>query len=305
MAPEESEAAGRSLGSLTVLASLAALLMLGQETPRIPPMHYANTPMTCPVGGEKFSALTLAHYSTFGSLPDGQPIGSVEFPTPLAECPGNGLVVYEEFSPAAVAKLGPLVASGAYKALRGTETSYYRAAWLAKSLDNPRQAAWLLLSATWEAKNAEPVGARAARYNAEFVEMVRALPFDSKDFESIALRSRAANALRELGRFDQAATLRASIEIDPAAGGAKGAENRKGWRGYLDALAAPIARRDPARYPIDLRGKQGAYRCLEADLARKRAQSPAPPPLSAFEAEYCQGPALAEAVERLRADLLQ
>jgi hypothetical protein len=287
-----------------MLASLAALLMLGQEAPRVPPMHYSYMPMTCPVGGEKFEATVLAHYSTFGSLPDGQPIGSVQFPPELPECPGNGLLVYEEFPAAAVAKLGPLVASDAYKALRGTETGYYRAAWLAKSLGNPRQAAWLLLSATWETKNREPVDSRAARYNAEFVESVRALPFDSKDIATIALRARAANALRELGRFDEAEALRGSIAIDPAAGGAEGAENRKGWRGYLDALAAPIARRDPARYPIDLRGKQGAFRCLEADLARKRAQSP-PPPLSSFEVEYCAGPALADEVKRLRADLLQ
>lgn len=287
-----------------MLVSLAVLSMLVQETPRVPPMHYSYMPMTCPVGGEKFEATVLAHYSTFGALPDGQPIGSVQFPTPLAECPGNGLMVFEDFSPATVAKLGPLVASEAYKALRGTETDYYRAAWLAKSLGNPRQAAWLLLSATWQAKNADPADARAGRYNAEFVDMVRALPFDAKDLETVALRARAANALRELGRFDEAATLRASIVVDPAAGGAEGAENRKGWRGYLKALAAPIARRDATRYPIDLRGRQGAYRCLEADLARKRAESP-PPPLSAFEAEYCQGSALADEVRRLRADLLR
>jgi hypothetical protein len=286
-----------------MLTSLAALLVLVQDKPAFPP-HYGGQPTICPVGGEKFDAPALMHYSTFGAMPDGEPIGSVQFPTLLAECPGNGLVIFDAFAPEAVAKLGPLVASDAYKALRRTETSYYRAWWLADALGKKEQAAWLLLSASWQAKQADPAGEQARRYNAAFVAAARALPSASTDFTSIALRARAANALRELGDFTQAETLRASITIYPAAGGAEGANNRAGWTGYLQALAGPIARRDDSRNPIDLRGKQGAYRCIEADLASKRGDA-APAPLSAFEAEYCRGPALADEVKRLRANLLR
>lgn len=286
-----------------MLGSLVALLVLAQETPRFPP-HYGGKPMTCPVGGEKFDAPVLMHYSTFGSLPDGQPIRSVQFPPLLGECPGNGLVVYEEFAPATVAKLGRLVASDAYQATRRTESLYYRAAWLAKSLGDMRQAPWLLLSATWQAKDTDPEGAQAQRYNAEFVAMVQALALDSKNLESVALHARAANALRELGRFDEAERLRASIVIDAAADGAEGADSREGWGRYLQGLAGPIARRDPSRDPIDLAGNRGAHHCVAAEFARKRGE-PAPPPLSSFEAQYCDGPALADEVKRLRADLVQ
>lgn len=280
-----------------MLGMLVALLALAQDTPRFPP-HYAGQSTKCPVGGETFDAPVLMHYSTFGALPDGQPIGSIEFPRLMPECPGNGLVLYDDFKPETVAKLTPLVANDAYKALRKTETSYYRAHWLAKSLGDQEQAAWLLLTATWQAKNADPDGARARRYNQEFVAAVRALPADPKNFESIVLRARAANALRELGRFDEAEALRATVVIDPDAGGSEGAKNREGWVGYLQKLAEPIARHDAGRTPIDLvSNREAAMRCLASEFARP---GDTVAPLSAFEASYCAGPKLAEDIAKIR-----
>ncbi|WP_447728450.1 hypothetical protein [Sphingomonas koreensis] len=274
-----------------MLVALAALLMVAQDKPRFPP-HYTGHATTCPVGGEAFDAPALMHYSTFGAFPDGQPIGSIEFPVLLAECPGNGLVLYDTFTPEETAKLGPLVASEPYKALRGSETSYYRAAWLAKGLGSKERAAWLLLSATWQAKQASPSGDQARRYNGEFVTAVAELPIDAGKLESIALRARAANALRELGRFDEAEALRASIVIAPDAGGLddRGAKNRAGWGGYLKDLAAPIARKDATRRPIELMNRrEAAGRCLSKEFAAKYNR-PAPPPLTAAETEYCARP---------------
>lgn len=284
-----------------MLATLVVMLASAQEAPWFPP-HYAGRATICPVGGEKFDAPALMHYSTFGALPDGQPIGSIGFPVLLAECPGNGLVIFDEFKPGQVAKLGPLIASDAYKALRGTESSYYRASWLADALGDRKQAAWLLLSATWEAKNKDPAGEQVRRYNAAFAAAATALPVDTKDFASIALRARAANALRELGRFDEAEALRAGIVIAPDAGGAddKAARNRDGWTGYLKSLAGPIARKDPGRTPIDMMGdREAVFRCLGKEFA-VRHKLPAPPPLTAFEVEYCARPELAANVAERR-----
>lgn len=277
-----------------LIATLALLASL-QDTPRFPP-HYGPQATTCPVGGEQFDAPQLMHYSTFGSMPDGQPIGSIAFPILLPECPGNGLVIFAKFTPEQVKKLGPVVASPAYQALRKSESSYYRAAWLADAIGEKRQAAWLMLSATWEAKNADAAGERARRYGAAFAASAMALPVDAKDFQSIALRARAANALRELGQFEEAETLRASIVIAPDVGGAdkNAAENRTGWAGYLAKLAGPVARRDASRQPIDMMNDRDAvFRCLGAEVA-VRYKRPAPPPLTAFESEYCARPELAE-----------
>lgn len=287
-----------------MLATLVAMLASAQEAPRFPP-HYAGRATTCPVGGETFDAPALMHYSTFGALPDGQPEGSIEFPILLAECPGNGLVIYDEFTPEQVTRLAPLVSSDAYKALRGAESSYYRAYWLADALGDRKQAARLLLSATWEAKNADPAGEQARRYNAAFVAAAMAFPADMKDFTSIALRARAANALRELGRFDEAELLRAAIVVAPDAGGTKedAAQNREGWAGYLKKLAVPIARKDPARLPIDMMpDREVAFRCLAKEYA-VRYKQPSPPPLTAFEIEYCARPAFAADLAQRRKQL--
>lgn len=281
------------------MLAIAALLLL-QDVPQFPP-HYAPTDTICPVGGEAFKAPSLMHYSTFGSLPDGQPIGSVGFPILLPECPGNGLVVYEEFKPDAVAKLTPLLAGAAYKAMRGRETAYYRAHWIAGQLGQADTALWLLLNATWETKNDSAGKDRADRYGAAFVEAVRARPANSKDLQAVALRARAANALRELKRFDEAEALRASIAIDPGASGGdaeEAAAERKGWSAFLRALAGPIARRDASRYPIDMMpDRQAAFRCLEREF-------PAPEqvvqPLTPFETSYCARPQIDKEVIAVR-----
>lgn len=260
---------------------------------------YVEVEKTCPVGGEKFKYMELASITTFGAMPDGMPIGSGAFPIELPQCPGNGLVMYEDFDAAKVEKLAGIIARPDYQALRAAETRYYLAYRLAKELGEAESAPWLLLSATWEAKNAGG-GDRARRYNEAFVALVRGLAADAKSFASIAVRARAANALRELGRFDEAEAMRAGIVIDPDAGGgdSDAAENRKGWGGYLAALARPIARHDDGRTPIDMMNKREAsFRCMAKELAGDGTEVP---PLTAFEAKYCERPEIAAEVNAVR-----
>lgn len=256
----------------------------------------------CPIGGEKFTVQSLMSISTFGAYPDGMPFGSGYFPIQLPQCPKNGMVLYRDFDAAAVKRLAPVVAGSAYQAARRTETRYYLAYLLAQALDDREQSPWLLLSAWWEAKNADPAGPQAAAYGAAFVDLVATIPADATSMENVALRARAANALRELGRFGAAEALRRSIVIAPKAGGKTedAAENRAGWATILAALAAPIARADATRQPIDLMGKDWAVRrCVEVE--KPLPGEPAPAPLSAFERGYCADPALATDIAAMRA----
>lgn len=269
------------------------------------PPHYAGRPTTCPVGGEKFDAPSLMHYSTYGALPDGEPVGSIEFPILMPECPANGLTIYREFTPDQLAKLGPLLASDAYKALRGTETSYYRAHWLAKALSEQETAAWLLLRAGWEAKKPDPASARARRYGEEFAALVKTLAPPEDALGWVVLRLRAVNALRELGRFDEAEMARAAIVVPPDSDGAddRARKNREYWAEFTKKLAAPIARRDISRTPIDLLGeREAAGRCLSKEFAVKWKRHE-PTPLTPFEVEYCASPAMAKPVAEMRKDL--
>ena len=267
---------------------------------------YFPVSKVCAVGGEKFEFLALGSISTFGELPDGMPIGSGTFPVAQPQCPNNGLVMYRDFAPREVKALSAWVESAEYKALRSAhETPYYLAYRTARQLGDAN-AVWLLLSASWEAKNDETAGDKVNRYNEEFATIANAAPSDASTFESIALRARAANALRELARFAEAEALRASITIAADAGGTgqEAAANRSAWRDYLAQLAGPIARLDRTRAPIDMIGKdEAASRCIGKELAAKH-DWPAPEPLTAFEQTFCTGREMVEIIADQRRSLL-
>ncbi len=286
---------------MRLLVAVALILAFG-ATPAAA-STFAPVTKKCPVGGEKFKFMELMSISTYGQMPDGMPIGSGVFPTALPQCPKNGLVMYRDFDAAAVARLTPIVASEAYQAMRSTETPYYLAYRLATELGD-ESAVWLLLSATWEAK-AAGVTPQATRYMEEFVSLTGKMPVDAKSFDSIVARTRAADTLRELGRFADAETLRASITIAPDAGGAdaEAGENRAGWAKVIASLQAPIARGDASRAPIDLIGnREASFRCVAPDIKPEGEEKPAPP-LTAFETDYCARPEMAKAVVELRGRL--
>jgi hypothetical protein len=232
--------------------------------------------MTCPIGGGSFPFTTTASYSTTGERPDGKPFGSWTFPLALPECPDNGLVLYKDYTPEEVAKLEPLVASEEYQALRKEDTPYYRAYWLMKEMGvGPERYLWALLQASWEAE-ARPELRK--RYLAELVEASASVPPRPADLNWIGMEGRAINALRELGRFDEAlarldkvplAGLDAPVPANVAATqeAIAKARTRRGWHAFLTALRPAIERHDSAIEPLDLLPHTVALgRCLdEAD----------------------------------------
>jgi len=290
---------------LASYSGLVALLLL-LASPAVHASTYVEEEIKCPVGGEKFKYMGLASISQWGALPDGMPLGSGRFPTLPPQCPSNGLVLFRDFTPAEVQKLAAWVSSAEYKTWRAEEeTPYYLAYQTARFLGEDRSY-WLLLSATWEAKSADPASAQTKQYNEEFVAAIRQVAADPTNMESIVARLRAVNALRELGRFDEAESMRAAIEISPTAGGTdnEAAENRAGWASFMEMLAAPIARREANRAPIDVIGEREAiHRCLAKEAA-ERFKQPAPPPLSEFETAYCAKSELAASIKEQRTWLM-
>ncbi|MFZ5747546.1 MAG: hypothetical protein ACOY45_07785 [Pseudomonadota bacterium] len=257
---------------------------------------FVTVEKTCPVGGEKFKFSELASISVWGSMADGMPIGSGAFPIALPICPTNGLVMYRDFTRNEAKRLAPIVAGADYAAMRRVETPYYRAYRLADALgDAAGNTLGLLLAASWEAKNAGQIDL-AARYTAEFVARVTALPDAVDPVEAVALNARAVNGLRELGRFDEAEAMRVSLyaRVDAL----KDAEARDGWRSFLGTIKAPIARHDAARAPIDLMEEQGAaMRCLSPEFP---AGDQPVAPLTDFEQAFCARPELKPIVEKMR-----
>jgi hypothetical protein len=215
-----------------------------------------TTRMTCPIGGERFDFTTTASYSIFGTRPDGKPFGSWTFPLELPECPGNGLIVYKEnFEPAELTRLGALIETPGYRALRGGDTSYYRLSWLLREMGAPRrEVLWALIRATWQPANDS---ALRARYLGELAVLAAAEPDAPADLPGFALRAYEINALRELGRFDEASALLARTSLAPLRpeGSHAGAQDRDraGWLQHYSRLEALLARRDRSADPADFR----------------------------------------------------
>jgi hypothetical protein len=237
----------RLLLAATLLALPAAPALAGIPVTR---------QMTCPIGGERFDFTTTGSYTIFGSRPDGKPFGSWIFPLELPECPGNGLVVYKEtFEPAELVRLGALIETPGYRALRGGDTSYYRLSWLLRETGAPRlDVLWALVRATWQPADDSPL---RARYLGELAASAAADPAAPADLAGFAIRAYQINALRELGRFDEAVALLTRTPLAPLGPEAglpdPEARRRSGWLEHYGKLEALLARRDRAADPADFR----------------------------------------------------
>ena len=238
--------------------------------------------MTCPIGGASFTFTTNDPGAVIGTRPDGRPYGVSAFPAPLPECPDNGLVLYKQYTPDEVAKLEPIVASDAYKALRAADTSYYRAYWLMKQMGlGPEDYLWALLQASWQADDRPEL---KARYLAELVEGSAAAEPRPDDLNWIGMEARSANALRELGRFDEAiaridriptASLDVRVPLGQAADPAvRQAKSRRAWLDFVKDLRAAIERKDQSPEPLDLIPKAVALdRCITAQAILNASDS--------------------------------
>ncbi|MFZ1566933.1 hypothetical protein [Sphingorhabdus sp.] len=180
---------------------------------------------TCPVGGEEFYQNVEMNYFPLESLPNGSNPGGQLSDIMVPICPGNGLVLapkydgndgdpeaFADYSPEELAKLPALIASKDYKALSG-EANYLKLYWLSDKLGRPSmQRFHLLQHVSWIGKTAE----QHRRYLEMFVAQADAL-IDSPDFASERrLRSRyyVVNALRELGRFDEAKARLTALQTE-------------------------------------------------------------------------------------------
>ncbi|WP_309602203.1 hypothetical protein [Sphingomonas sp.] len=243
----------------------------------------------CPVGGEKFSANVIASMTSWGSRPDGRRYGTTPI-VPLTECPKNGFVYFsEKFDAADSAALTPLVLGTEYQSLRKSETPHYRAWWLMNKLNrDPLDQAWMLLVASWESDGSPD---RKVRYQRAFVDAARALSWSKDKAEDIFWTNvRAANALRELGQFDQSNAL--LDQIDVADKRPTNLDQLKGATQLIGELRKLNSEHNPALEPANMVPVMvAAERC--------KASSPA---LTAVETATCASDEVKQAMLRLEAN---
>lgn len=229
---------------------IAVLVALALQTTTPPPLHQGAAQLTCPVGGERFTAVTTLAYSTMGDRPDQKPYSELPFPRPLPECPGNGLVMFASFTPAETVQLGKWVETPTYQGMRATESPFYRAYWLAKKIGRPdADAIELLLPAIWSAKEEDrdnPNRPRTSRYQRVLISAVEVIPADVSVDDRVWLQGQAANARREMGEFAAAERIRKRAEE------AIPQTTRPALATYLQKLKVVIARKDRSDEPLDM-----------------------------------------------------
>ena len=240
---------------------------------------------TCPIGGETFEDYVIGSYTSWGQRPDGRAYGTLPV-MPVVECPGNGFPIYrDKFTRSEIRRLKLLVESEAYQALRASDTPYYRVWWLKKELgEPPAELANALLVASWETDD-DP--GRKSRYQASFVETVATIPTEQgKDWFYYNLR--AANALRELSRFEEASALLRQVEASPFR--PEDRDEREGVRYLIAGLSRLIEEANPHPEPTNLiPPEMAAQRCIEGEAT-----------LTVTEREACASEELVDAISNHR-----
>lgn len=222
---------------------------------------------TCPVGGAKFTQ--DVGFSTYPlvTFPDGSYPGDDRIETEIPICPENGLVlipdfvamnapgtsrmIYSEYSSAELARLPALIGDPAYSALKA-DGRHVQALWLATRLGRPALVRFMLLQrATWAATDPGLRKRLVERFVAEGPALIEAA--DMPDHGMRRVRYYIVNALRELGRFDEALALIDSIERGgPPVPAPADPDSLYGPGDYASRMRAVIAAKDMDRFPVAL-----------------------------------------------------
>ncbi len=170
--------------------------------------HLELEEYTCPLGGEKFQALTLGTHSTFGAYLDFKPISYMDLAIPLPVCPSNGFVLYKrDFTDEEISKIKVIIETQDYKnTFKEKNTSYYLFAKISKELKDPKVDLWgVLLKATWEAHSC----GNSEKYKKYATEAIEAAKEELKttkiqDQNYWFLSFTIPELYRRIGEFEQA-----------------------------------------------------------------------------------------------------
>lgn len=260
---------------------------------------------TCPIGGESFQQVVRHPHLVIAGLPDGSHIGDEWIDSQIPECPDNGALilpdfgatevgsaelVYYEYTEAELARLPALLASEEWQELQ-QQTRTLRAYWLATQLERPvADRVRLLRHSPWGAEN-------TAQRTTALEWLVRDLPaliseLGVEDAEATLHRYAIANALRELGRFDEALALLDELDQEPVDSAPAHDPDYEHLRGGISyGLRQAIAEQDSDRYPItmldtrmanlicsdanaaDMRGPNTAEQCAKRDARMAHNQA--------------------------------
>lgn len=173
--------------------------------------HVYEEETKCPIGGEKFKALYLGTYSTYGRHLDWEPVSYMRFPVPIPVCPSNGFVLAKkDYSKEELEKLKKVIESKAYKDIYAQKHATYFLYAKIKELNGEKfdDYWWLYLNATWEADNCKNKD-RYKEYALETIAAGTKRLAELKDSEELywVLKTVTADMYRRIGDFKSSQEL--------------------------------------------------------------------------------------------------
>lgn len=245
-----------------LLTPCAAFPLAAQEDdPPTDPREF-----TCPLGGARFTHNVA--YSAFPliTLPDGSWLGDTQIGVQIPVCPDNGLVLlpdlaasaaegsrrilYHSYTPEEIAALPALITDPEYRALAELGP-YAQAAWLAGRIDRPAaDRLFMLQRSTWATSDPALRKRLVARFAAEAPALIDQLEGD--EVVRAYHRMFVVNALRELGRFDEAgALLEAVVASVPHVPGLPDPDSMFGPASPVEGMLLAIEQRDDGRFAAE------------------------------------------------------
>jgi hypothetical protein len=238
------------------------------ESPSKPYVQsYDVRQFTCPIGGKVFEQ--EVGYSAFPliTLPDGSWLGDTEIGVQIPVCPDNGLVLipdlsksaqegsdriaYADYTTAELARLPALIADPAYIALK-EDGRYAQAWWLATQLGRPAEDRFFMLQrSTWATRDPAKRKRLVKRLAEEGPAIIAA--FNGKEAVKSYHGIYIVNALREIGRFDEALALLDQLEAkgEPIPG-QPDPDNIYGPGDADGPMRLAIAQKDDGRFAAEL-----------------------------------------------------
>ena len=255
--------------AIAALAAVVSAWLGGAAVAK--PAEFAVTAFTCPLGGKAFRQ--EVGYSAFPlyTLPDGSWLGDFQINVQIPVCPDNGLVLipdfeakdssaqdrltYTAYSADELARLPALIADPAYAALKA-DGAYAQAAWLAQQLDRPPLTQLALLQrATWGAIDSQVRRRTVARFaDAAPAQIERIGSGDDLARRwGLVWRTYRINALRELGRLDEARAALDQLAADaPKLRQAQDPDSIFDAGGFAAPMREAIDAGDTDRFPAGL-----------------------------------------------------
>jgi len=185
-------------------AALALAALLAAATGPARATTFRDVEIVCPLDGTVFRATMLNSGLQTGIGLDFKPLGMTPAPWPLAQCPGNGFVIYKsEFSAYELSRLRVIVRGETYQSMLGQDSPHFLAAHLMAAMhEPPSRIAVMLLRATWEARGREQYRTYALAALAAYEKLLHT--HHGRPHQRLFSSLVAGELERRLGLFEQA-----------------------------------------------------------------------------------------------------